>query len=279
MTKMQGGTTMEQPPKISGQETRTALLNRAIRKVVPLRKTFVQAPRGAESRQGPLREFVRTGDLRGLRAYMMVVAACSNGTNGWTTTHDSMVWARLLDTVVAAEDQGARTGAWRVLKRLEKRKLIRCSRTPGSTKIAVTLLLEDGSEQEYTHPAQGTGEGNRYLRIPTLFWTKGYDTRVDLPALAMLLVIAREKPWSEFPAERAPEWYGWSADTHLRGLKKVLELGLVERRNHYRRTPLSPTGSTLVHQYRLSSVMRPRKQRASKPAAATGTKRPNGSES
>jgi hypothetical protein len=278
MTKMQGGTTMEQPPKISGQETRTALLDRAIRKVVPLRKAFVQAPRGAESRRGPLREFVRTGDLRGLRAYLMVVAACSNGTNGWTTTHDSMVWARLLDTVAAAEDQSARTGAWRVLKRLEKdRKLIRCSRTPGSTKITVTLLLEDGSEQDYTHPAQGTGEANRYLRIPTLFWAKGYDTRVDLPGLAMLLVIAREKPWSEFPAERAPEWYGWSADTHLRGLKKLLELGLVERRNVYRKTPLSPTGSTLVYQYRLSSVMRPRKQK--NVPVADKAKRSDGSES
>jgi hypothetical protein len=58
---------------------------------------------------------------------------------------------------------------------------------------------------------------------------------------------------------RAPpsESYGWFADTHLRGLKKLLELGLVERRNHYRRTPLSPTGSTLVHQYRWSPCSRP----------------------
>jgi hypothetical protein len=34
----------------------------------------------------------------------------------------------------------------------------------------------------------------------------------------MLLVALHEKNNLELPAERVPEWYGWSADTSERGL-------------------------------------------------------------
>jgi hypothetical protein len=79
-----------------------------------------------------------------------------------------------------------------------------------------------------------------------------------MPGLAMLLTVAREKPWSSFPAERMPEWYGWSADTAERGLHNLLDLKLAERREAYRRTPLSPTGSTMTYQYRLKPWLRPK---------------------
>ena len=79
-----------------------------------------------------------------------------------------------------------------------------------------------------------------------------------MPGLAMLLTLAREKPWSAFPAERMPEWYGWSADTTERGLRELVDLGLAERREAYRRTPLSPVGYTLAYQYRLKSWLRPK---------------------
>jgi hypothetical protein len=76
----------------------------------------------------------------------------------------------------------------------------------------------------------------------------------------MLLTVAREKPWSAFPAEQMPSWYGWSADTALRGLKRLLELNLIERRESYKKAPLSPSGATLVYQYRLVRWMRPKPQ-------------------
>ncbi|MFC5667637.1 hypothetical protein ACFP3U_32300 [Kitasatospora misakiensis] len=257
-----------QQPEVSGQETRTALLERAKRKAAPYRKTFVQAHRGGESRHGPLKRFVTNGNLRALKAYLITVAACSSeNEDGWTTTLDSMVWARLFDTTLTTTDQSARTAAWRTLQQLQAMNLIRCTRPRGSTKISVTLLREDGSGAEYTRP-NGKAEADRFLQIPITFWTKGYDAQLDLPGLALLLAIAREKPWSPFPAERAPEWYGWSADTQLRGLQKLLSLNLVERREAYLKAPLSPTGSTLVYQYRLAASMRIRKQKATPAPAA-----------
>jgi hypothetical protein len=189
----------------------------------------------------------------------------------WSTSHDSLVWARLMDTHTHATEPAARTGAWRTLRRLERHRLIRCERAYGSTRISVTLLREDGTGAAYDRP-QGETEAERYLQVPRAFWTKGHDERIDIPGLALLLTVAREKPWSAFPAEKAPEWYGWSADTHMRGLHKLLALGLVERREKYTKAPLSPTGYTMTHQYQLVSWMRPRKDaREAAPSVATGT--------
>lgn len=254
--------------KATARDTRTELLKRAIRANVPLRKTFVQKPKGAVSRHGPLKEFVTGRDLRGLKAYLLIVAACSNGDNGWSTTHDSAVWARMMDIDQTATEQSARTGAWRTLRRLEERKLIKCHRK--GTMITATLLREDGSGQPYDRP-RGDGEDNLFLQIPASFWTKGYDEQLDLPALALLLVVAREKNWSAFPAEKAPDWYGWSADTHERGLKKLLDLGLVERDKRFKKAPLSPTGVTETYVYKRTALVRPRKARKQTVAPGTTT--------
>ncbi|TGB06653.1 hypothetical protein [Streptomyces sp. MZ04] len=256
---------LQQKATATGRDTRTAVLTRSVRANVPLRKTFVQANAGSDSRSGPLKDFVTGRDLRGLKAYLLIVAACSNGDNGWSTTHDSAVWARMMDIHESADDQSARTGAWRALLRLHERKLVDCRRN--GTMITVTLLREDGSGRPYDRP-DGKTEENRYLQIPAEFWTTGRDKRLDLPGLALFLVVAREKNWSAFPAEKAPEWYGWSADTHERGLKKLVSLGLVERREHYMKAPFAPLGFTKTHQYKRTAMVQPRKPR--KKAASAG---------
>jgi hypothetical protein len=251
-----------QRPIVTGKDAREELLRRATRLTVPLRKTFVQALPGGKSRRGPLQTFVGNGDLRGLRAYLMVVAATSaSNEDGWSTTLDSLVWARLLDAEETATQAAARTAAWRTLGRLQERQLIGRVRSARSNRdITVTLRREDGLGDPYTHPAAGSTvePADRYLRLPITFWMRGFDTQLTMPGLAMLLTLAREKPWSAFPAERMPDWYGWSADTTERGLHDLLALDLAERRESYRRTPLSPIGSTLTYQYRLKSWLRPR---------------------
>jgi hypothetical protein len=222
----------------------------------------VQAQRGSESRQGPLQTFVSNGDLRGLRAYLIIAAATSaSNEDGWSTTLDSLVWARLVDAEDTATTAGARTGAWRMLGRLEDRQLIRRVRSPRSNRhITVTLLREDGSGKPYSHPADGVSDdpADWYFRLPVSFWRKELDAKLTMPGLAMLLTVAREKPWSAFPAERMPEWYGWSADTTERGLRELVDLDLAERREAYRRTPLSPVGYTITNQYRLKPWLRPK---------------------
>ncbi|MEU6602945.1 hypothetical protein [Streptomyces flaveolus] len=58
----------------------------------------------------------------------------------------------------------------------------------------------------------------------------------------MLPIGSSVEPLQSDPV--APDWYGWSADTHERGLKKLLDLGLVERRERYEKAPLYPMGVT-----------------------------------
>ena len=258
-------------PVATGKDARAELLVRAVRPTVPLRKTFVQAPRGSETRPGPLRTFVSNGDRRGLRAYLITVAATSaSNEDGWSTTLDSLVWARLLDAEeTTATQAGARTAAWRALGRLQDRQLLYRTRSPRSNReITVTLLRENGSGDPYYHPAGGMPDdpADWYFRLPVSFWTKGLDATLTMPGLAMLLTVAMEKPWSSFPAERMPEWYGWSPDTTERGLRELVDLGLCERREAYRRTPLSAVGYTITYQYRLKSWLRPRA--AARPAKA-----------
>lgn len=247
----------KRPAPVTGGQTRTALLTRARRDAVPLRKVFVQLPQASETRPGPLAPFITAGDLRGLRAYLIIVAASSNTTEQgtWTTELDSLVWARLFDAHTGAEYAAARTAAWRTMIRLQDKGLIDCHRTKGSRNIAVTLLREDGTKKPYTRP--GIADKDAYLQLPTSFWTKGYDEKVSLPGLAMLLAICNERSWAAFPAEWMPEWYGWSADTTLRGLKDLRKLKLIEQRERYKKAALTAPGSTMFYEYRPVRVMRP----------------------
>jgi hypothetical protein len=232
-------------------ETRAALLERNIRSFTPINKLFVQAPRGSESRHGPLSWFVRGRDLRALQAYLLIIGVNSSGDSehGWSTTLPIKVWARAFDTTRHATDASAATAVSKVLTRLEKRHLIERGRRGRSREIRVTLLREDGTGEPYTRP--GKANGDRFLKLPHAYWTDGWHEKLDLPATAMLLVALHEKPGFELPTEYVPEWYGWSADTAERGFKTLRDHGLLQVYTRFKKAPLSPTGLTEVNQYYL----------------------------
>jgi hypothetical protein len=232
-------------------ETRTALLDRSKRDFAPVNKLFVQAAPGSASRPGPLATFVHNRDLRGLHAYLLLLGITSNGDSpdGWSTTLPIGVWARAFGTTRDATQASATSAVSKVLARLEQRKLIDRQRHGRERKIRITLLREDGSGQPYTRP--GKGNPDRFLRLPHAFWREGWHDRLDLPATAMLLVALHEKNNFELPAERVPEWYGWSADTAERGLTTLEQLGLLTHITRLKKAPLSPTGLTRVNRYLL----------------------------
>jgi hypothetical protein len=245
-------------------ETRAALLERSVREFTPVNKLFVQAPRGSECRHGPLSEFVRGRDLRGLQALLLIIGINSSGDSeyGWSTTLPIRVWARAFGTTLHANDGSATTAVSKVLTRLEKRHLIARGRRGRAREIRVTLLREDGSGQPYTRP--GKGNTDRFLKLPNAYWTDGWHEKLDLPATAMLLVALHEKPGFELPTEFVPEWYGWSADTAERGFKTLREHGLLNVYTRRKKAPLSPTGLTEVNQYYLQG---PFAQARTKPPA------------
>ena len=231
--------------QIDWRETIDCLLDRSKRPFVPIDKTFVQMPRGSANREGPLATFVRNRDLRGLKAYLLIVASASSADeNGeWHTTLPLQAWARAFGCFEHASGQSAKAAAGKIFARLEKRGLIKRTHDGGKRDVRVRLLAQDGSGGDYQRPTTG------FLRLSHEFWKSKLDEQISLPALAMLLVILGERQPCELPSERMPGWYGWSADTAERGFRELASLGIIDRRSRPKKTPLSPTGFTTVNEY------------------------------
>lgn len=233
-------------------ETRAALLERSNRPFAPIGKVFVQAPPGHAERQGPLSEFVRKGDLRGLRAQLLLYGIISSDARdeGWSTTLPIQVWARAFGTTRTATPQSAANAASKILTRLEERRLVARARKGRERNVRVTLLREDGSGKAYQRPSLNNED--RFFRLPHIFWTEGWYDQLDLAATAMLLVALHEKPGFQLPTEKVPLWYGWSADTAERGFKRLADLHLLKVTPRVKKAPLSPTGLAKVNEYDLT---------------------------
>ncbi len=235
----------------SPTETRQYFLQRAVRDFVPLRRDFVQQPRGAASRPGPLATFVGNRDLRGLHAYLFIVAITSKGfeDTGWSTTLNSGVWARALGTTEKANAASARAAVAKTLQRLQERRLITYERIKGTHDVRVTLLKEDGNGDPYTRP--GLGNSDAYLKIPFSLWRSGLADDLGLPGLSTLLVASCERRRFELATERMEEWYGWSPDTAERGFRELAGHGVIQIEQTYKKAPASPSGTTRVNRYSL----------------------------
>lgn len=231
--------------QIDWRKTVNALLDRANRPFVPIDKSFIQMPREEKERRGPLATFVNNGDLRGLKAYLLIVASASSPDENdeWYTSLSLQTWARAFGCFESANGAAAKTAATRILVRLQERRLIEKAHDGGKREIKVKLLAQNGSGEEYQRPTR------RFIRLSHDFWKSGLDEKITLPSLAMLLVILGEKQPCELPSERMPEWYGWSADTAERGLYDLCRMGIIEKQRWSKETALSPTGYTIVNEY------------------------------
>ena len=64
--------------QIDWRKTVEAILENANRPFVPISKSFIQQPRGSKERSSVLSQFVTNGDLRGLKAYLLIAASASS---------------------------------------------------------------------------------------------------------------------------------------------------------------------------------------------------------
>lgn len=236
---------------VSANETVTKVLRKAQRRRgVPVRRAFVQRGRAGE---GPLAGFIRRHDARALDLYLLAVAVASH--EPWMVTLHSAVLSRALGW---GDGKAGQVAVSRAFARLERRGLIRRARRTRHT--AITILCEDGTGTEYTRPT-GSTSADYYLQIPLQYWTADWYRRLTLVGkLALLIGLARNGPFS-LPAERAPEWYGVSADTVERGLIELRRNGLLGRRRIWTKEPLSPKGWVWEYQYRLKEPFQPTTRR------------------
>ena len=232
-------------------ETRAFLVQRSGRTFAPIPKVFIQNPdTKLKNRQAPLAEFVRRGDKRGLLAFLLLHTIISSGDHedGWSSTLHLKVWARALDTVSTATGASATSAATKILSRLVARGLVARNRTGRERKVTITLLSADGRGEPYVRPVGATRE-DLFIRLAHTFWDEHWDSKLSLPAIAMLLVALHEKPGFALPTEHMPAWYGWSADSAERGLGELADHGLLQIRKQAYKDPVSPSGRSIRNLY------------------------------
>lgn len=228
------------------QKTIEALLRASKREHLPLAKSFVQK-RDEEGRgyAGVLSTFVSQHHERALRQYLLLHAVASGG--DWGATYPSQVWARGLrldERGLSARNSVSRNWAW-----LESIGLVKRGRAGRQAKI--TLLYDDASGDPYFHP-QHRKPQERYFTLPYAFWRQQWDAKLDLPGIAVLLILRHEKPGPvELIADRMPAWYGISPSTFEKGVQTLRRHDLLDRRRDRVEAPLSATGFTYVYRYRL----------------------------
>lgn len=229
--------------RATSQQTIDALLGASGRELLPLSYRFVQH-RSAEDKgiPGPLAQFVKAHNLRGLHQYLLAHAAASGGE--FEVTRDSRVWARALALdEERASSQAAVSKAWNWL---ERKKLIRRGRRGRLSKI--TLLSDDGSGDPYRHPVD---QGQAYLALPYEFWRQRWHERLDLSATSVLLIAMTLKPGFILPQSHVQEWYGISPTTLSKGINRLRKADLLTVKRDSEVAPLAPKGFRIVYHYTL----------------------------
>jgi DNA-binding transcriptional ArsR family regulator len=228
-------------PRATTQQTIEALLQASKRNLLPLSYRFVQH-RDEEDKgvAGPLAEFVKAHNFRGLHQYLLAHAAASGGK--FEVTRDSRIWARALgldETKPSSRAAVSKGWSW-----LEQRKLIRRERRGRLAKI--TLCSDDGSGRPYQHPYD---EGQPYFTLPYDFWRQRWHQRLDLSATAVLLIGMSLGPRFILPQSHVQEWYGISPATLSKGIASLRKADLLTVKRDAEVAPLAPMGFRYVYRY------------------------------
>lgn len=151
----------------------------------------------------------------------------------------------------------------KVFGRLVDRKLIERSRSGRASLL--TLLREDGSGAEYTHP--GTAHDG-YLKLPHEFWTSGDYQKLSVQGVAMLLVALSHKGEFYLPLRKVKEWYGFGHDSAIAGFTELRNLGVLSDRDDFRVNNRMPTGWEQQRYYHLTDRYARRRKVKAKPVGA-----------
>jgi hypothetical protein len=189
------------------------LLAETGRRVVPIRRTFVQQGRGNETRPGPLASFLTAHDERGLDAYLLVHAMAS--APPWNCRLPSEAWVGALGLDETAAMASAKTAASKIMGRLEKRGLV--LRVRSKRLSDVYLLREDGTVQRYERPLT---KDEPWLQFPHAYWIEGHHLKLGLPAKVMLIIALSLSDGFWLPYEYAPK--AWSQNSVFMSLRVLM---------------------------------------------------------
>jgi hypothetical protein len=227
------GITDEADPGPTDQ--RATLLADARRGYVPMRKVFVQRPKGESVRGSVLAQMVTGRHQRPLDLLLLFHALLPI----LDKPLRAATWARIMSCSTTSVTRAFDTlcsDQFKLLKRVET------GRTP-----VYRPLMEDGRGGRWSRPGVEAEEGPGYFTLPHAYWTAGWSEELKIPGKAMLLILLAEtqsptKPNFSMAVERAQEWYGISERTAERGYGELGRAGLMTTRVAKIADPRHPAG-------------------------------------
>ena len=258
-------------PSLTGELRHEAIediLAASGRATLPLRLAFLQGrDDGGAPMPGPLAAFVRRGRAGALDQLLLLRAWASAAP--FDVRRSAALWAQLLDFHEGAAGERAVTRNWSLLVAQRQVRVQRDGRL-----ARVTVLREDGSGHAYAHP--GLAGGEPYLQLPYAYWRAGWDTRLTLPAKALLLIALTLADGFWLPAARAPEWYGISPSTAERALRELRRRGILNAVRARKSAPRTAAGYTVENRYTLRPPFGPKRiAAAGAPEADAGAQGPD----
>jgi hypothetical protein len=236
-------------------DTRVEITRLSARGYTQLRHILVQLPDTEPTRVSSVGTMVHTRKHRALLLYILLLTA-------WPWLHDrrepleASVWIRALDGSAVPDSPKANTWSASTLSRawadLKGMNLITTERK--GRLLRVTPRREDGGD-DYEFPGGRKDRWNAYFSLPDAFWLDGWFAKLSLPALAMLLLIAKEtnitnEVWLTY--DNCEEWYGIRPKSAQNGITELIDAGLLHRRREKVKASLSPTGYTTRSWYSLT---------------------------
>jgi DNA-binding HxlR family transcriptional regulator len=235
----------------SPAETRAEITRLSSRGYTQLRHVLVQLPDRNKDRASTLARMLHERKHRALLLYIMLLT-CWPWLQDRREPLEGAVWMRAL-TADGAPTWSASTlsRTWREL--VDMGLVVKPDKREGRS-IRPAPRREDGGA-DYENPAGRRDRWNAYFALPDNFWTDELFAKLTLPALVMLLLVAKEtngkdEVWLTY--ENAEEWYGIKPKSAQNGLTELRELGILHRRVEKIKAPLIGRGETVRMYYSLT---------------------------
>lgn len=212
------------------------------RAFVPVRRNFIQKPRGASgSRGAALASLSRDGSA--LDVYLLLHALASSS-EPYVAAYPAATWVQLARLDEAASFGAAKSRWSKVVSKLASMNLIERERK--GNEMQYRLLNESGDGKPYVRPKKA--EDGHWLRLPYTYWTEEYDATLTHPEKLMLVICLDQTDDFVLPFNQTAKWYGISEATARRGLRGLESRGLLTKTSTFVASPKSPSG--WVEQFR-----------------------------
>lgn len=203
---------------------------------VPIRRTFLQKPRGTKGSRGAQLAKL-AANPSALEAYLLLRALASSS-DPYQADYPVATWVDLLRLKDAASEASAKSRWSKVVSKLISLGLVEGQRIGNGRQYL--LLDESGDGSAYTRPLKAA-DGN-YFKLPYSYWADGYDLSLEQSEKLMLLIGLDQQDGFALPFNQAEAWYGVSESTARRGLRGLEARDLLVSTRTHVPSAKSPNG-------------------------------------